>query len=138
MFRQTTGAQSGTGYEFELNGTYTSPYWKLPGLEGCPSMVSKITFAGDVDSGGTSGADASVVVTAGNMTGTFYTGYSHRAQAADLVDTGEVFYDLQVSITQTRNDGSTRWTPNGLPVIIEGYSWVPTLKQPFGWYEDTA
>ena len=139
VYRQTTGAASGTGIEFEATGTYTSPKWVLPGLEGAPSMVSKITYLGDVDSGGTSGTAATATVTAGNMTGTFITGFADRAQVTDIQDSGDVFYKLQVTVTQTRNTGSTRWTPQSLPIIIEGYSWVPTLRAPsFGWYEDMS
>ena len=136
QLRQSSGAGSSTGYEFESSGTYTSPYFTLPGLEGSPSMVSRITFAGDVDSGGTSGTAATVVVTAGNMSTTFGTGLSRRAQLVDMTDNGETFYQLQITITQTRNSGSTRWTPQGLPVIIEGYTWVPTLPPPYGWVDD--
>lgn len=134
--RQTVGAGSSTGVEFEATGTYTSPYLSLPGLEGAPCMVSKITFMGDVDAGGTSGTPANVSVTAGNLTAQFNTGLARRAQVVDAVDSGEVFYQLQVSITQTRNTGSTRWTPNGLPVMVEGYAWVPKMREPFGWVDD--
>ena len=136
LYRQTSAAASGTGNEYAESGTYTSPEWELPGLEGWPKIVSRILFMGDVDSGGSASTAATITITAGNMSGQFDVGHSGRAQLADMDDNGSAFYRLQVAITMARTTGSTRFTPNGLPVIIEGYAFVGNNKPPYGFYED--
>ena len=136
LYRQTGSAASGTGNEYESTGTWTSPEWELPGLEGWPKYVSRIMFLGDVDSGGTASTAAVVNITAGNMTAQYDIGHSGRAQLADLTDNAEMFYKLQVEIQLTRTTASTRFTPNGLPVVIEGYAFIKNNQPPYGFYED--
>lgn len=135
LYRNTSGSQATTGNEYEASATYTSPYWELPGLEGWPKIVSRITFLGDVDAGGQDTTDASVTVTAGNLTGLFKPGLPHRSQLMEDVANLDMFYQLQVSITLTRNSGSTRRTPNGIPIIVEGYCYQKN-PQSFGWLDD--
>ena len=135
LYRQTSGSQTSTGNEYELTATYTSPKWELPGLEGWPKITTRISFMGDVDSGGTTTSNATVVVTAGNMSATFATGFSDRAQTAPITDNQSTYYKLQVSEVLTRNSGSTRWTPQGFPVMIEGLCFIGDNQLP-EWFLD--
>lgn len=124
MYRLNGGA--GNTQEFEASGTYLSPQFELPGLEGMSKLVSRITFLGDVDAGGDA---ASVVVSAGNMNATFLPGLVDRAQEADMTQNADQFYLLQVSVTLNRDTSSTRYNLNGFPVIIEGYAYPDALDK---------
>lgn len=132
VYRQTSGAGANTGNEYEVDGTLTCPEWELPGLEGWPKLVTRIIFMGDVDAGGTG---AYVEWTAGNMTARFGTGLEDRAQLVDLTDNGNVFYKFQPTMTMARGN-STRYTPNALPVMFEGYCFIGNPDVPTAWYED--
>lgn len=136
LYRNTTGSQSTTGNEYEATGTLTTPQWELPGLEGWPKLVTRIFALGDIDAGGTAATDAYQTITAGNLSGTFRTGLSGRAQLVNLQDNMDLFYKLQVSTTLGRTTNSTRYTPNGLPIIIEGVCFVGNLNPPYAWMED--
>ena len=130
LYRQTSGADSDTGNEYEASATWSSPEWELPGLEGWPKIVNRILFLGDVDAGGTAATAASVQVSAGNQTATFGTGLSGRAQIVDVEDNGDMFYRLQVDVTLARTTGSTRFTPNALPLVVEGYAFIGNPMPP--------
>lgn len=130
LHRKTASTSTaGTGQEYESTGTWTSPYLELPGLEGFPKAVSRIIFMGDVDAGGTTSTPATVVWTAGGMGGnrSFITGFQNKRQVQDFPNNTHVFYQLQMTCTATRQSGGTdptRFTPNALPVIVEGYAWL--------------
>ena len=150
QYRQTSGAQTGTGNEFEATGTYTSTAWELTGLEGWPKTISRIIFLGDVDAGGTAATAATVRVRAGDPTaitnGTaasanFVTGLPTAqggAQITDFPDNQDLFYRLQVEIRLARTTASTRFTPNGLPVIIEGFAFPRLPALPTRFLEDVS
>lgn len=123
MFRQVDPGGTGNTQEYEASGSYLSPKWELPGLEGMPKLVTRIQFLGDVDAGGTAATAAQATVTAGNMSATYLTGLPDRAQEADMTDNGDQFYKLQVGITLARTTSSTRYNLNGFPIIIEGYAY---------------
>lgn len=136
LYRQTSGTGASTGNEYEASATYRSPKWELPGLEGWPKLVKRILFMGDVDSGGTDATSAKVTVTAGNMTAEFSTGFEDRAQIADISDNNDLFYKLQVTVELERTTANTRFTPNGLPIIVEGYAFVGNVEPPNGYQYD--
>jgi hypothetical protein len=136
LYKQTTDGGSGTGNEYESEGSVYWPSFELAGLEGWPKMVTRIIAMGDIDAGGTAATAATQTITAGNLTATFGTGLSGRSQLQDLVDSGDVFYRLSMSTVLTRTTASTRFTPNGLPFMVEGYCWVEDIDPPFGWESD--
>lgn len=124
---------TGTVATYDNNINLTSPKWELPGLEGHPKMATRLEFLGDLDAGG---AGSQCTVTAGNLTGTYITGLSQRAQLADFVDTGDVFYPLQITLTGQRGSGNTHVTPNFLPILVEGYCFVRNVELPYAFIDD--
>lgn len=136
LYRQTSGSQSSTGNEYEASGTYKSPYWELPGLEGWPKLTTRIFYLGDVDAGGTASTAATATITAGNLSGTFATGLPQRAQLVNMSDNLDLWYKLQVQVDLARTSASTRYTPNGLPLIIEGVCFVGALQPMMDWMDD--
>jgi hypothetical protein len=121
--RQTSGAGSGTGYEFAASGTWDWPDTEIPGLEGLPKVVAGIVFGGDVDGGGTAATAASVQITAGGITfDPFVTGTGQRSQVQRLKQNNHTFYRLACSVTMSRTTASTRFTPNALPFRIFGFA----------------
>ena len=117
--RQTDGADSSSGHQFEASGTWESPRWILPGPAGrFPNSVKRITFGGIID-----GAEQSVQVVAGGVQHTFVYGYGKGHQVKDFPRNDYRFSDLEVSITLTQGT-NTRSTPQGLPVTIEGVTYL--------------
>lgn len=118
-------------HTYAASATYSSPSWELPGLEGWPKVISRIIFQGDVDSGGDSDdTDQYVTVTAGGVTATFRPGLSGRDQMWENPVPSDLFYRLQVDIDLARTASATTYTPNGLPVIIEGYCFIEAGRPP--------
>ena len=128
--RFTEGATAGTGVEFESTGTVTWCSVQLPGFAGWPSVVSRLIFMGDVGAGGD---NATVRFRIGDVDThedheaayeevTLYADDAHRHQNIPI-DSTATFYHLGVQVTVTR-DSSTRLTPNAIPFIIEGYTFV--------------
>lgn len=136
LYRNTSGSQATTGNEYEASGTFKTPQWELPGLEGWPKLTTRIFYLGDVDAGGTAATAATATITAGNLSGQFATGLPGRAQLVSMQDNMDLWYKLQVQIDLARTTDSTRYTPNGLPVIIEGVAFVGNIVPPYGWMED--
>ena len=130
-----SAAGTGTGNEFEASATVTLPQLELPGMEGWPKIVSRISFLGSMDEGGTAATAATCTVTAGNMAATFATGFTGRSQLVNVEDTGDTFYRLETTITFARTTDSTRFTPNILPIVIEGYGFVKDLEPPYSFAE---
>ena len=136
-YRQTSGAAASSGNEYEASAQLTTPEWELPGLEGWPKLLTRIVFMGDVDAGGTAATAAYVTWSGpGNIGATFYTGLSGRAQIAEITDNSHLFYKFQATCDMYRTTASTRYTPNGLPVMFEGYAFVGNPDAPQGWVED--
>ncbi len=139
--RKTAGAASGTGQAFAASGTWTSPKWTLPGLEGAPFVVSRVSFGGDVDAAGTDSTAGHVEVAIADNSGAFtnkvahfVTGHPNWRQLTkfDPVQQEQI-YELQVRITATQQSGGTdptRYTPNCLPVVIEGYAFLEERQLP--------
>lgn len=124
--RKTSGAQSGTGSQFESTGTWTSPKWELPGLEGMTKVWMGYAFLGDLEAGGTGGTAASIAITAAGHTETINAN-STNPQTAELgsLRMMPAFDKLQISITATRQSGGTdptRFTPNIFPVLLWGFA----------------
>lgn len=129
LLRQTSGAGSSTGSSFEATGTWTGPYLELPGLEGLPKIISRIVFLGDAESAGTAATAGYVTTTCDGMgrAVTFTTGFSNRAQVADIRpgDCGP-FFLFKPSITGVRTTASVKFTPNCLPIRYEGFAYRDT------------
>lgn len=136
--RKTSGATAGTGQQFDSPGVWTSPKWSLPGLEGAPFIVSRVRFGGDVDAGG---SDAAVEVAIASNTGAFGSTVAHyvtthpqwRQSTSFDVGSAQMLYELQVQVTaaqQTAGTDPTRFTPNCLPIVIEGYSFIDAREMP--------
>ena len=145
--RLTTGGLGGA--EYRASGSIRLPAYSLPGLEGHPKTVSRIIFGGDVDAGGTAATAAQVTVkiyppgsfedtglhtiaNANGINAVFGTGTRSRAQYFDN-DSQEVFDKLVVGINVERTTADTHYTPNALPIIIEGYCYVRSAVPPAGW-----
>lgn len=134
--QKTSGATATTGKQFAASGTLTTPLMELPGLEGKPKVISRITFLGDLESGDASDntTPASVTVTAGGITETFLANHN-QANISEAHDPSraEVFDKFQASYTITQGSGGTdptRYTPNLMPIKFEGYAWEPDLPVP--------
>lgn len=124
-YRRREGGGTGNAQEFEATGTTTFCEFELPDLEGWPKLVSRVIYDGDVDEGG---SGASVQITAGNISVTFLPGLDGRAQNVSIEDNGDYWFRLLVSVTLTRDSGSTSYNLNGLPIIIEGQAFVPEVE----------
>ena len=135
-YRQTDSAQASSGNEYAASATFTAPDWEIPGLEGWPKLTTRILFMGDVDSGGTAATPAYVTWTAGNMSATFGTGLSGRAQLYDVLDNQDLWYKFAPTCTVARTTASTRYTPNALPVMFEFLAFVGAGATPWGFVED--
>ena len=134
LYRNTVGSGS-TGNEYEATATGSLTECEFPGLEGAAKIVTRITMLGDVDAGGTAATAGYVTWAMGNMSVTFGTGLTNRPQVVDITDNADVFYRGQPTYTLGRTTASTRYTPNGLPVMFEGYAFVPNMEPPFGWLD---
>lgn len=123
--RQSSGAGSSTGVEFESSGTWTSPYWELPGMHGMLKVATEVCFLGDLQAGGTAATAAHAEVTVNGVEVQFTTGHANRSQWARLPH-AVPFYQLRMTETLTRTTNSTRFTPNGLPIIVRGFTFLNT------------
>lgn len=155
--RQTNTRTVQNVHSFASNATCLLPAWDLPNLEGWPSIVTRITCAGDIDAGGTAATAAYVRVyvfppgTAVDAYDSidqalnnvpyveFGTGNRQRSQPVNWGD-HSMFYKLQLGIQLARTTADTNYTPNALPIIVEGYTFIrapdppPTGLQFDGWY----
>lgn len=118
-------------FTYDSPAVFLSPWWELPGLEGYPKLISRIDFLGDVDT--SPGSTVGVYVTGGAHVD-FISGLSRRAQLADLIDTGDIFYQLQFAVTLSATTAHT--TPNALPILLEGYCFVKNLDPPYSFIDD--
>lgn len=145
LYRKTSDAQEGTGNEYEAIGTLTWGDYELPGLEGFEKTIRRITSLFDVDAGGTGGTPATVQIdaggdTAGNagnqVTAIFRTGQRFRDKVAPFANNRKFWYRLRIVWTLTRQSGGTdptRFTPNSLPVMIEGLARRKMLARGAEW-----
>ncbi len=122
LYRLTASSTSGA-QQWETTGTWYSPYYTLPTLEGRDKKVDQIIFGGAV-------AEGSVKVTInpneGGQPVTFAGTNVTRSQPAP---TGQAMFDLlQISI-QLNQGASTYKTPNGLPITIRGRAYLTDPNQ---------
>ena len=134
--RQTAGASVATGKQFTSGGgALTTPLFDLPGLEGKPKAVDRITFMGNLEASATDNTShATCTVAVGGISASFVANHAfpETAKVAKF-DATTVFDKLQMTLTGTPGTGGTdpnRYTPNFVPVKIEGYSWEPIGRLP--------
>ncbi len=111
---QQTGSDTTIPKKWEASGTWTSPYYMLPTLEGRMKKVDTVVFGGII-------AEGNVRVTINpNQGGTYMQFSGTDATRSQNAPAGDALFDLmQVGITLTQGS-STLKTPNGLPVTIRG------------------
>lgn len=127
------GSDALYGYAYTTNGDAFMPGLELPGIEGWPKVMRRMTFGGDVDAGGASSTKAQVNITAGGVTGEFVTGKGLQNQVRKFDGNENVFYQLAPHFEIIRQSGGTTPevnTPNGLPVIFEGWAYAPKAIAP--------
>ncbi len=119
QYRATPTGFSTTGVQqWETTGTWYSPYYSLPTLEGRMKKVDQIIFGGAVDEG-----NVKVIINP-NQGGTAVTFAGTDVTRSQPAPTGQNLFDLlQVSI-QLNQGASTYRTPNGLPVTIRGRAYM--------------
>lgn len=119
--RQSSGAQSTTGIQYASSGTWTSPYWTLPGnLSNHPSLITNIVYHGDAQAGG---SGCNIAISAGGVSANFVNRSRRQPQVASFEGNNSTFYELQVAVTITQGS-STYMTPNVLPFTVYGVTWL--------------
>lgn len=130
--RKSSGAQATTGLKWEAGGKATLPASQIPGLEGWPLVVRRISGNPQLEiGGGTPTTNPSVAVSVGGVSCTFVYGQTQGRQEFPHFDNGNVVYELQPVITLTQQSGGTdptRTTPQALPIIIEGLAMRPDFQ----------
>ena len=126
-----TGSGAEIAQEFASTGTWYSPYFSLPTLEGREKQVDQVVFLGVIDEGN---VKVTINPNQGGLAVTFAGTDETRAQSVD--GSGAHFDLLQLSI-QLNQGSSARKTPNGLPIVIRGRAYltdpdVDTLGLPGG------
>lgn len=130
--RKTSGAQSTSGVTFEPSGTATWPAMQIPGLEGWPMAVRRISGNPQLEiGGGTPTTYPSVELEVGGVSATFVYGQEQGRQEFQFFDNENVVYELQPVVTLTQQAGGTdptRTTPQAFPLIIEGIAARPDFR----------
>lgn len=115
--RQTAGAGSSTGVQFESTGELQMGELIFPGwLATMQKSVRRMGYLGDLDTGG---AGSKVRLDAGGVFHEFKYGYRASQQVKDFDDNDYRFSFLAPKLTVTRGSNS-RMTPQPLPFFIEG------------------
>lgn len=127
-FRKTQGGTAATGQQFATTGTATLPTMIFPAPHDRDfKIVDSIWFGGDLDAGGIGGTPAHIEITAGGQPGVFKgssRGFPDRQRFQKFNANRSEFMFLDVTITATQQSGGTdptRFTPNCLPIVIEGH-----------------
>jgi hypothetical protein len=123
------GDNSVTGTSFEASGTYKSPAWYIPGLEGMALVPEECIFLGQLASqqGET---DAQIEIEIADMGQSSYSftgnlsfvfkGTDRFSKHRDVRELNTSATDrIQIQVTATRGTDTGR-TPNGLPFILRG------------------
>lgn len=142
----------GSAKTFESFGYILLPAWELPGLEGAPKTVSRVTFLGDLGMSTENAAVSyyffppGVANDAGNVPISFanvpFAAFGGQLNAArdrsQAVDWGnnDPFYKLHMAITVGQDSTNNDTTPNALPFMVEGYAFVSNLTPPPSWVTD--
>lgn len=132
LYRQTAGADSGSGNVMEFQGEVYSTRWTLPGLEGFPSHIDWIRVLGNLRDHTTApgsvtinfsveGADGTSPADAHSFT---IKGSDRRSDRYVVNRKNEIFYDLHMSISIVQSVTSTRVTPQPLPIVIGGRTYL--------------
>lgn len=104
--------------QWETTGTWYSPYYSLPTLEGRMKKVDQVIFGGAIAEG-----NVKVIINP-NEGGTAVTFAGTDVTRSQPAPTGQNLFDLlQVSI-QLNQGSSTYKTPNALPVTIRGRAYM--------------
>jgi hypothetical protein len=113
-----TGASQNFAQAWATTGTWTSPYYTLPTLEGRMKKVDQIVFGGAIDEGN---VKVTINPNQGGTAVSFAGTDSTRSQPAP---TSQTLFDLlQVGIQL--NQGSTIYkTPQGLPITLRGRAYM--------------
>lgn len=146
MYRKTSGAASGTGKTFESSASVTTCAMDIPGLEGWPSVPSRVLFMGQIQDASDNTTRGKVTVDWANWQGDFTTAGTylsavflagrdgrHQASHAPIHDRN-YFYKFQVKITIDQGSGGTdptRYTSNALPLGFEFFTKVKTAEFDF-------
>lgn len=126
--RKTTGSAATTGLQSATTGTYTSPLFRLPGMEG-PKVLARVTHLGQNKDSGTPTTQGTITVTIpGGRTIPFKpSGTANISVVWTLPpDQQDVFDLFQWSCTVTQQTGGTdptRTNINVLPLKFEGFWW---------------
>jgi hypothetical protein len=108
--------------------SFKGPKLVFPGLQGWPSVISRIIPFGNRFQGG---AGSSIKYTIGGVFKEFnYSGYADDYRDhGDLPDNSSPFYRAQLQIDYTRGS-TTDVAGNAVPVAIEGYTFVGPEPRP--------
>lgn len=146
MYRKTAGAGAGTGKTFESQASVTTCAMDIPGLEGWPSVPSRVLFMGQIQDASDNTTRGKVTVDWANWEGDFSTegkylraeflaGRDGRHQASHApIHDRNYFYKFQVKITIDQGSGGTdptRYTSNALPLGFEFFTKVKTAEFDF-------
>ena len=130
--RKIDGAAATTGITYASSGAATWPAFQIPGLEGWPISVRRISGNPQIDiGGGTPTTNPSVGVTVGGVTATFVYGETQGRQEFGFWQNDHFVYELQPVITLTQQAGGTdptRTTPQAFPIVVEGIASRPRFE----------
>ena len=130
--RKTSGATAGTGRTFATGGQVYWPAFQIPGLEGWPLAVRRISGNPQIEiGGGTPSSYPTVNILVGGMSATFVYGYDQGRQEFTFWDNENVVYELQPILNINQQVGGTdptRTTLQALPIVIEGIARRPEFQ----------
>ena len=135
LYRMTVGAASTSGNEMENTGELFTPKWTLPGMEGLVSRIDWVRCLGELRDHSTAPGSVTINFVAEREDGPLYAGtggrYGPTFSGADRRITrfwrnpfNEEFFELQVAILITQSVTSTRVTPQPLPLVIGGRTYL--------------
>lgn len=113
-----TGASQNIAQGWATTGTFDSPYFSLPTLEGRDKRADQIVFGGQIAEGNVEvtinpNEGGSAVIFAGTDT--------TRAQPVESTDAHFDLLQIRIKINQ---GSSTFKTPNALPIVIRGRAYL--------------
>lgn len=127
--RKILNATAASGQAYAASGVATWPAFQIPGIEGWPMSVRRISGNPQIDiGGGTPTTNPTVAITVGGVTATFIYNETQGRQEFPFWNNEHVTYELQPVVTVTQQAGGTdptRTTPQAFPIIIEGVASRP-------------
>jgi len=135
LHRLTPGADTASGNEFSFQGEIFTTKWTLPGLEGMFSHIDWVRCMGELRDHTTSPGSVSLNFTVeredgptyagtGSLYGPTFRGSDRRTGRYWKNSNNETFLELAFSIVVVRSNTSTRVTPNPLPIVIGGRTYL--------------